>query len=34
MLRPPGEWRDAYYVLPTVHASLGTLVEFLVKSLL
>jgi uncharacterized membrane protein YozB (DUF420 family) len=29
MLRPPGGWRDAYYVLPTVHASLGTLVELL-----
>ncbi len=27
--RPAGEWRDAYYVLPTVHAALATLVELL-----
>lgn len=27
--RPPGAWRDAYYVLPSIHASLGTLVELL-----
>lgn len=29
VLRPPGEWRDAYYVLPAVHASLGSVVELL-----
>ena len=29
MVRPAGAWRDAYYVLPSIHASLGTLVELL-----